>query len=457
MAKRRRTTGLPKAKAPVPGVEISEGKKGIKRENLSHAEREAELQRMILWGTGAVLGIIILIIAIALIKSMLIDPARSVAIVNGEKISVKQYQDRVRLERLILIEQINARADEIIDLGYATDLNDALGQLYQFDPAFQAAWEELNLRDQMGLRVLNDMIDDILVRQEAERLNITVSQEEIDEQINTFFRFDAIEWTAPVPDAEATAETTPDPPTPTPTPFVSPTPTSTPTETPTPETTVEATLTPIPFPTIAPAPTRTFEERTATFEANLDAFYKAVRRETGMSREEADAYFETQALRVALSKVVIEPETTTVWVNARHILVNTEAEALDIIAALNAGESFARLANVASIDTGSGAQGGDLGWADTANYIPEFAEAVKTLPIGAISEPVQSTYGYHIIQVREREERDVADYLIESNRVEAFEEWVNDLRNREGNTYEIKDIWFDYVPSDPPYAPRGSY
>ncbi len=88
---------------------------------------------------------------------------------------------------------------------------------------------------------------------------------------------------------------------------------------------------------------------------------------------------------------------------ARHILVEKEAEAKDIIAKLkkDAG-AFAKLAKEKSKDPGSGAQGGDLGWFDISRMVPEFGAAVSKLEKGAITqEPVKTQFGYHVIQLED--------------------------------------------------------
>lgn len=85
---------------------------------------------------------------------------------------------------------------------------------------------------------------------------------------------------------------------------------------------------------------------------------------------------------------------------AHHILVETEAQAKAIIASLKKGEKFEAIAKKSSKDTGSGAKGGDLDWANPSNYVPEFAGALVKLNKGQTSEtPVKSQFGYHIIRV----------------------------------------------------------
>jgi parvulin-like peptidyl-prolyl isomerase len=441
MAKRRQTTGLPKAARPQPAAEEDKPS----REYRSHAEREAEIQKWVLLATAGVVGFILVVIAAAFILDEVVNPARTVASVDSENFSAGEFEDRVRLERVITIERINAALNNLIDVGLTFD--EAGQQVVSVEP-YASLWQELNVRDQMGLRVLNDMIDDYLVFQEAERLGVSVSQDDIDAELREVLGYGDLEPLA-VEDPEATEEpelTN----TPTPTPLVSPTPSPEPTATNTPE--IEPTATLTPFPTVAPVPTRTYDERLGVFEDDLDAFYDEATREANMSREDVNRIFEARALRKALSEMVVEPENTSVWVNARHILVETEDEALDIIDALRAGESFAALAQAKSTDTGSGAQGGELGWANTENYVTEFADATRELEIGAISDPVQSDFGFHIIQVREREDRDISEAAVDANREEAFDDWLDDLRDSEGYTVEISDIWPDYVPTDPPWV-----
>ena len=86
--------------------------------------------------------------------------------------------------------------------------------------------------------------------------------------------------------------------------------------------------------------------------------------------------------------------------HAHHILVEKESEAKAIIAQLKKGGKFDEIAKKSSKDPGSGAKGGDLGWANPKNYVPEFSEALTKLAKGKMTEtPVKTQFGYHIIRL----------------------------------------------------------
>jgi peptidyl-prolyl cis-trans isomerase C len=85
---------------------------------------------------------------------------------------------------------------------------------------------------------------------------------------------------------------------------------------------------------------------------------------------------------------------------ARHILVEKEDEAKAVITQLKGGAKFEDLAKKLSKDPGSGANGGDLDWANAASYVTEFSEAMIKLGKGEMTqEPVKSQFGWHVIRV----------------------------------------------------------
>jgi peptidyl-prolyl cis-trans isomerase C len=84
---------------------------------------------------------------------------------------------------------------------------------------------------------------------------------------------------------------------------------------------------------------------------------------------------------------------------ARHILVQTKAQADAILASLKKNGKFEDIAKKQSKDPGSGANGGDLDWAAPGNYVKEFSDAMVALNKGQVSAPVQSQFGFHIIRL----------------------------------------------------------
>ena len=116
---------------------------------------------------------------------------------------------------------------------------------------------------------------------------------------------------------------------------------------------------------------------------------KAAIKDIKVTEEEMKEYYEN-----------IKPE-----IHARHILVEDEKTAKDLKAKIDAGESFEELAKQNSTDEGSKESGGDLGWFGSGKMVAEFEEAAYALEVGKVSEPVQSEYGYHIIEVLDKKEK----------------------------------------------------
>ncbi|MEO1562372.1 MAG: peptidylprolyl isomerase [Pseudomonadota bacterium] len=117
---------------------------------------------------------------------------------------------------------------------------------------------------------------------------------------------------------------------------------------------------------------------------------------------------------------------------ASHILVETEEEAAEVVEELEAGANFADLARERSTGP-SGPNGGDLGWFGPGAMVPTFDEAVQAMEAGAISQPVETQFGWHVInlvEVRETtpptlEERFPA--LSDQLRGEAIEAYITQL------------------------------
>lgn len=119
---------------------------------------------------------------------------------------------------------------------------------------------------------------------------------------------------------------------------------------------------------------------------------------------------------------------------ASHILVKTEDEAKDIIKQLQGGADFAKLAKSKSTDTGSGAQGGDLGYFSDGDMVPEFYAAANKLKKGEYTkDPVKSQYGWHVILLTDRRTKEppkfeeVKDQIKDELTQELVSAWLADL------------------------------
>ncbi|HEX7234673.1 MAG TPA: peptidylprolyl isomerase, partial [Nitrosospira sp.] len=142
--------------------------------------------------------------------------------------------------------------------------------------------------------------------------------------------------------------------------------------------------------------------------------------------------------------------------HARHILVKiseltSEADArrriIELKERLNHGAKFDELAKLHSED-GSAPSGGDLGWVSPGDTVPEFEHAMNRLKDGEISEPVQSPFGWHLIQVLEHRTKDMshekkrqtARQAIRARKADtAFQEWVQRLRDRAYVEYRLEE------------------
>jgi len=151
-------------------------------------------------------------------------------------------------------------------------------------------------------------------------------------------------------------------------------------------------------------------------------------------------------------KVVVIDQT-----HVRHILIRVNELTSDVDARnrmirlkehLDNGANFEELAKLHSEDA-SASTGGDLDWVSPGDTVPEFEQAMDRLQPGGISDPVQSTFGYHIIQVLERRTKDVsnerqrqeATKTIRARKSdEAYQEWVQQLRDRAYVEYRSEEI-----------------
>lgn len=136
----------------------------------------------------------------------------------------------------------------------------------------------------------------------------------------------------------------------------------------------------------------------------------------------------------------IDQLTTGESVNASHILVETEEEAKEVLKELDAGTDFFELAKEKSIDPSAQVNGGNMGFFTKGMMVPEFEKAAFGLNKGQISEPVKTSFGYHVILLHEKKDASVMPYeeakpmieqqLIEQNRAQILEDFVDEEKSK---------------------------
>ncbi|WP_404449087.1 peptidylprolyl isomerase [Sutcliffiella horikoshii] len=114
----------------------------------------------------------------------------------------------------------------------------------------------------------------------------------------------------------------------------------------------------------------------------------------------------TESVEVSAEEIKEYYDQMKPEIRASHILVDDVETANEVKKKLDEGADFAELATEYSTDPGSAPNGGDLEWFGAGVMLPEFEQAAYSLEVNQISEPVQSTYGFHIIKVTDKKEKE---------------------------------------------------
>lgn len=363
---------------------------------------EREKSRLITIIVGVVVGLAIIALVGGLLWQSVVTPRTSVAVVNGDRILTSDLAKRAQYDHL-------QRESNLRNLLNYQQQIDPGGQQGFFTSQIQQLQSDLIDNEGLANKVLEQMIEEDLIRQLAAKNGVTASDAEIQAKLESIVAAQNNSVTAP--EATATAEALA---------AATPTPTFTPSPTPTATVTSTVALTP----TATPLPTPTVAVQTADeYTQRLDALLDFIATGSDVTKEDArrmlTSLITVDLLREKLlAQVGDQMPTTGERVRARHILVSVAqdasaedqqlalAKAISITQRLNSGEDFATLAEQVSDDTGSAAQGGDLGFFGRGQMVKEFEDAAFSLPIGQISEPVKSQFGYHIIRVEEKDNGD---------------------------------------------------
>jgi peptidyl-prolyl cis-trans isomerase D len=418
---------------------------------LAQKEREDRQKKIIIITTITVLVLVFGLIIYGVLDKYVLQPKTPIVELGSQSLYADEFDQQVRWTRRNLILQVDQILLTFQQLGGSPEL------AVYFEGQLNMLLAQLDEPLAIGQEVLQNVINDLIVQEEAERLGIEVSSEEIDIELQNAFGY----FPAGTPTSEPTTE-----PAPTSTltslqkTLVPPTPTQIeveeegtilPTNTPEVEPTASTADDGEPDPTATPllVPTEYTRE---LFDANFQEFLSTIKND-GIKKETVMYIVRLALLRQKVFDVItadVERTQDHVWV--RHILVEDELTAKVIADKISAGEDFSALAAEFSIDTGNKDQGGDLGWFTYGQMVPPFEEAAFQLEVGEISQPVETDFGWHIIQSLGKEKRALSDSTYDQLKGEAYMTWLDEKRIE----YEpnINEDWQSYTPNDPSLPPQ---
>lgn len=355
----------------------------LTRKQISRREREQRQQKMLWIGAATLFAVVVLVLGWGLYDLYVIKPSRPVATVYGKPIRLDTYQNLVRYRRATYrsyLQQLQSQADRVD----ASDPNQSFYAQYLGQQIQQLQNQLMSL----STSVLDELIDAEIIRKACTERGITVTPEEVDLEIERQFGYDR------------------NPPTPEPTPI-----------------TATEVLTMTPVPTTAPMTEAQFKEES-------QAFFQQVEQETGFTEADFRWIIETSLLQGKLEETLIaDAPTSGEQVHARHILVATREEAEQALARLEAGEDFGILAAEISTDESNRESGGDLGWFARGVMVAPFEEAAFALQPGEVSGVVETTFGFHIIRVDERDaNRPLEGAALQNAQEKAITEWYEAQR-----------------------------
>jgi len=380
----------------------------------TRAEREARMNRWIIAGTVAVGVLVIGILVYGYLAENVFKGRAPVATVNGVPITTADFQARVRHYRIVLQEQRDYYTAQRMQLD-PTDPNASFlleylnGQIRQLDSMLSEASATA-----LGKEVLDRMVQEELIRQEAARRGLTVSQEEIDRAIEEQFGYDrdaAVAFLTPtvVPTAPVTTETA-----------------------------LTATATPVP----TPVPKEEFDRR-------YQEYVKTYLKPSGLSEAKFRAMVEASLLYEKLQQAMAaEVPQTMEQVRIRYLSFPTQEDAGKVAERLGKGEKWEDIAAEIKADEKSAAYASEPEWVTQGFLKEQFGEEAA----GTIWETPAPQYTallagtdsrWYIVQVMGREVRELESWLRSYEEQRAFQEWLQ----AQMATVQYSEDWASKVPT----------
>ncbi len=389
--------------------------KGLTRKQKSRLAREQKIERIIIWSIAAVAVLVVGVLAYGFFMENVVKARRPVAKVGQEPITASTFQSRVLFTRVQMNSELQYLYYQQQMIEDPTDPN-AQYYLEYLQNQIRGMSDQLSPANApvIAEQTLERLIREEIIRQEAERRNITVSSAEIDQAVEEFFGYDPNPST-PTPLAEPISPFTP-------------TDVMMPTET--------------PFPTQAPMTADEYNRQ----RSQLLKTIKASEREF---RSWIEAFLLEEKLREAyMSEVPTEAEQ----VQLHYMTVNSELKANEFVNRLEAGEDFQTLAEEIQNIEDENIQGYGYEWewlprdVLTERLGPTLTDLAFSLDVGEYSQPVQEAEDaewFTVIKVVGREVRELDESVREQMRDELFNTWIEAQREA---LVVREDDYIEYAP-----------
>ena len=417
MAKKKRTT--------------EEAPRRQTRKEILLATRQRERDRKFLLLGGIATGFALLLVVIGAVYSFLVVPARLVVSVNGTDITIQDFRNRYRYERQLTLNRYESM--RFLQQQFAGQVN-LLNEIQVLQTALSDEFT-------MGVRVKSTMIEDLLIADAAREAGLSVSNAELDalieaEVASRYSKYTAAQATATITAREAAAS-----------------------EQEAADAGDNATGADPEAEAIDIITEEELNQGTAGLAEELDDT-------NGLTLDEYRQILEYGLLREMVRSHVTEGnvETTELRIRARHLLIafeaqpggnesdtagRTQEEALafteGLIARLELGESFDYLVDLYSDDPTAEFNQGDLGWFAKGRMVPAFEEAAFALAVNETSAPVETEFGYHIIQVTDSDpDAPISADALEGAIDEYFRNWL--VEQQAAANIEERGLVSDQIP-----------
>ncbi|MFN2286546.1 MAG: hypothetical protein ACK2UQ_19175 [Anaerolineae bacterium] len=362
------------------------------RRQVARREKEEKLNRILVWSTIGVVAVILLIIGYGLITELVVKANKPVARMDDTAITTQQFQHRQYYERLLMRQQLNNYQ------GYLSQIDPTDETMQSYYQQFQSAATDLenqlsaSMASVVGQQVLDNMLEEVLVRKEAQARNLTVSQEDVDLAIEQIVGYD-----------RTAAETVTD--------------------------------------------TTTIESFDTLYQNVVENFLKP----SHLSEQDFRTMVETSLLRDQLIAAIGEdiPQTSD-QVDPTFFAVDTEEIGLALRERIELGEDPAALIEELNNDDNDVTAGYELSWIP-AGYLsaqlgPEIEQVTFNTPVGQASEPTLGSDGqYYVIYINGHEERPVDETTMQQMRQDKYSSW---LETQKAERWEYLD-WQEAVLTEP--------